>query len=197
MLPIGIVTRNRNPPLARPTTLRDNSSNWGVKRMRLAALASGFLILFGIQSIWAQERSEPSKTLIEMWGDANSRCRGGSGDSPTTDAACAERERISARLGTEGRCYGKRGQSGAEMRWHICASDSIGANANCVVADPTSTPLNVRTSPNGKIISTVLNGERTRILDQATDQTGSAWAYISDEASQPLGWVYRRYVVCR
>lgn len=69
--------------------------------------------------------------------------------------------------------------------------------ANCVIADPTSTPLNIRTTPNGKIIGTIANGERARILDQTTDRTGDQWVYISDSASQPLGWVFRRYLVCR
>jgi hypothetical protein len=72
-----------------------------------------------------QERSEPAATLIELWYDANSRCRGGRGDSPLTDAACSERERYDARLDALNRCYGKRGQIGAEMKWHMCSSDSI------------------------------------------------------------------------
>ena len=69
--------------------------------------------------------------------------------------------------------------------------------ANCVIADPTPTPLNIRTSPNGKIIGTIANGERVGILDQTTDRTGDQWVYISDSGSQPLGWVFRRYLVCR
>ena len=73
----------------------------------------------------AHEISEPAATLIELWYDANSRCRGGSGDSALTDAACSERDRYTSRLDALDRCYGKRGQIGAEMKWHVCASDSL------------------------------------------------------------------------
>ena len=76
-------------------------------------------------NIEAVQRSEPAATLIELWYDANSRCRGGSGSSPLTEAACSERERYSSRLDALGRCYGKRGQIGAEMKWHFCSPDSI------------------------------------------------------------------------
>jgi hypothetical protein len=73
----------------------------------------------------AGQRTEPATTLIELWYDANSRCRGGSGDSPLTEAACSERERYGSRLDALGRCYGKQGQIGAEMKWHVCSADSF------------------------------------------------------------------------
>jgi len=73
----------------------------------------------------AIQRSEPAATLIELWYDANSRCRGGPADSPLTEAACSERERYGSRLAAQGRCYGKRGQIGADMKWHVCSADSL------------------------------------------------------------------------
>jgi hypothetical protein len=66
----------------------------------------------------------------------------------------------------------------------------------CVVADPTGTPLNVRTSPNGKIVGKISNGERIRISDQTTEN-GKEWAYISNAASRPMGWVFRKFLACR
>ncbi len=72
-----------------------------------------------------------------------------------------------------------------------------GAGANCVVADPTSTPLNVRTSPHGTIMGTIANGQRARILDSARDRGGDQWVYIADASGRPLGWVFRRYIICR
>ncbi|MBA2400338.1 MAG: SH3 domain-containing protein [Bradyrhizobium sp.] len=66
----------------------------------------------------------------------------------------------------------------------------------CVVADPTGTPLNIRTSPNGKIVGKVANGERIRISDQTTEN-GKEWAYISNAASRPMGWVFRKFLACR
>ncbi|VIO74730.1 hypothetical protein CI1B_55080 [Bradyrhizobium ivorense] len=71
------------------------------------------------------------------------------------------------------------------------------AGTNCVIADPTSTPLNVRTSPNGTIVGTVANGTRARILDQARDRGGEPWVYIADATARPLGWVIRKFIVCR
>lgn len=71
------------------------------------------------------------------------------------------------------------------------------AGTNCVIADPTSTPLNVRSSPHGTIVGTVGNGMRARILDQARDRSGEPWVYIADASARPLGWVVRKYIVCR
>ncbi len=67
----------------------------------------------------------------------------------------------------------------------------------CVVADPTPTPLNMRTAPNGQIIGTVENGTRVSILDSATSQKGEPWVYIADDQGKPMGWVYRRFINCR
>jgi hypothetical protein len=66
----------------------------------------------------------------------------------------------------------------------------------CVVADPTGTPLNIRTSPNGKIVGKIANGERVRISDQTTED-GKQWAYISNAAARPMGWVFRKFLSCR
>jgi hypothetical protein len=66
----------------------------------------------------------------------------------------------------------------------------------CVVADPTGTPLNIRTSPNGKIVGKIGNGERVRISEQTTED-GKQWAYISNAASRPMGWVFRKFLRCR
>lgn len=165
---------------------------------RRALLVALCLLITTAQS-YAQ-RAEPSSTLIDLWLDANDRCRGGSGDSPATEAACSERERLGVRLNALGRCYGKRGQSGSEMVWHICSSNSIKVTSsptNCVIADPTNTPLNIRTAPNGKLLGTISNGDRVTVIDETMDRTIDRWAYIADAESKPLGWAFRRYVVCK
>ena len=68
----------------------------------------------------------------------------------------------------------------------------------CVVADPTGTPLNVRTAPNFKIIDAVANGLRVRILQVVKGNgDGKDWAFIAALGQTGgLGWVYRRYLVC-
>ena len=71
------------------------------------------------------------------------------------------------------------------------------AKSRCVVADPSGTPLNVRTTPDGKIVSTLPNGQFVTIIDNSSDRSGKQWAYVSDyETSQPLGWVFRKFITC-
>ena len=72
------------------------------------------------------------------------------------------------------------------------------AQAECIVADPTPTPLNARTAPNGRIISTLDNGQQVTIIDFAEDERSRPWVYVSDpETGQPIGWVFRSHIVCK
>jgi hypothetical protein len=72
------------------------------------------------------------------------------------------------------------------------------AQAECIVADPTPTPLNARTAPNGRIIATLKNGQPVTIIDRADDERIRQWVYVSDpETGQPIGWVFRSYIVCK
>lgn len=69
----------------------------------------------------------------------------------------------------------------------------------CVVADPTSTPLNLRASPGntGKVIGTLRDGHVVYVLREYPG--GRPWAYIADGAGgaeRELGWVYRPYLRC-
>src|SRR3974377_910390 len=66
----------------------------------------------------------------------------------------------------------------------------------CRVADPTGTPLNVRTIPGGrKIVEKLKNGTKVTILDSKND-----WAYVGliseNDHLVPTGWVYRKYLDC-
>lgn len=72
-----------------------------------------------------------------------------------------------------------------------------GAQAGCIVADPSPTPLNVRTAPYGRIVNTLNNGQEVSILDSSIDNRGRPWVYVADDTGNPLGWVYREYVVCK
>jgi len=99
--------------------------------------------------------------------------------------------------------WAQSGNAGGTMRNHSLAPgkelQSSGPEQDrntCVVADPTGTPLNIRTSPNGKIVGKIANGERIRISDQTTED-GKQWAYISNAASRPMGWVFRKFLSCR
>jgi hypothetical protein len=66
----------------------------------------------------------------------------------------------------------------------------------CVVADPTPTPLNIRTKPNGPIALTMDNGASVHVISQAT-VNGEAWSKIGSGQDGPvLGWVFSDYLSC-
>jgi hypothetical protein len=60
----------------------------------------------------------------------------------------------------------------------------------CKVTDPTGTPLNVRSGPNGKITGTLANGALVSITDTRTMPTGSpGWMLrLQDEEGNRLGF---------
>jgi hypothetical protein len=71
------------------------------------------------------------------------------------------------------------------------------AQSRCKVMDPTGTPLNVRSTPQGNIVGTPTNGALVSIVDSSVDAAGKSWAYVarySDGA--PIGWVFREFIAC-
>lgn len=69
----------------------------------------------------------PSGPLLDRTDAANSRCRGGSGDSPATAVACAERDELYEQARRAGWCWGHEGQAGYEMAWEPCPGRSAPA----------------------------------------------------------------------
>ena len=61
-----------------------------------------------------------SSGMLARWHDQNARCRGGSGDEPTTGRACDEREHTALSLVAAGWCFGRQGEFGYQMEWHRC-----------------------------------------------------------------------------
>lgn len=55
---------------------------------------------------------------------ADGKCRGGSGDSPLTQAACDERTEYMDRLKALNMCFGKIGESSHQGQWHRCGPNS-------------------------------------------------------------------------
>ena len=72
------------------------------------------------------------------------------------------------------------------------------ARAECIVADPTGTPLNARKTPNGAVVQAKLvNGREVTIISSAVDQGGRPWVYVSDPRTRrPIGWVFRAFLDC-
>jgi len=64
----------------------------------------------------------------------------------------------------------------------------------CLVDDPTGTPLNVRAEPNGTILTTLRNGVSVAVIEERKLGT-KRWLLVSLEGRQ-LGWIFGAYVVC-
>ena len=73
------------------------------------------------------------------------------------------------------------------------------AEDKCIVTDPSGTPLNVRSAPGGKILTTLSNGITVVIGDTQKDATGREWAQIVSLTADPKakgGWVAKDLVSC-
>lgn len=66
--------------------------------------------------------------------------------------------------------------------------------AECVVADPTGTPLNVRAQPNGQILSTLDNGLSVEVIAE-TRVGGKRWVEVAANG-ETLGWVFANFLDC-
>jgi hypothetical protein len=69
------------------------------------------------------------------------------------------------------------------------------SNSECVVADPTGTPLNVRSKPNGTILGALHNDTRVIVTD-STVASGRVWSKIVPIETGKVGWVFRSYLDC-
>ena len=76
------------------------------------------------------------------------------------------------------------------------AVETAFAQAVCVVADPTGTPLNVRAAPNGSILGALFNGTRVSVLNVVADRSGERWAYIAPVGPGKRGYVFRKFLDC-
>jgi hypothetical protein len=79
---------------------------------------------------------------------------------------------------------------------HADLTPANSAQIQCFVADPTGTPLNVRTAPNGEVISTLQNGVFVSVVDRNVDRNQKQWLYVSDRAGRRLGWVFGEFIKC-
>ena len=61
----------------------------------------------------------------------------------------------------------------------------------CSVADPTDTPLNVRSSPNGKIIGSLPDGVKVEWLRTSDN---NKWAFVRTSIME--GYVWAAYLKC-
>jgi hypothetical protein len=66
----------------------------------------------------------------------------------------------------------------------------------CLTADPTSTPLNIRSEPKGPITGNIPNGVRIRVTGHF-QENGRTWVQIvRADSGAPVGWVFARFLDC-
>ena len=70
------------------------------------------------------------------------------------------------------------------------------AQTRCVVADPSGTPLNVRSQPQGTILGALSNGTAVEVRDVEPDRRGNVWARVVPPGRGKAGWVYRDHLKC-
>jgi uncharacterized protein YraI len=68
--------------------------------------------------------------------------------------------------------------------------------ASCMVSDPTGTPLNMRESPNGRIVGTLRNGVFVTMRD-VVEVRGQRWAELASNRAGGTVYVLREYISCR
>ena len=90
----------------------------GVVLSLLAAAAPG-----GVAPAFA--RDDPLKTMISAEHDLDVMCRGGDPEEFTTVEACKQRNKLVKALHDKNYCYGKKGQTAANMQWHKCGPHSL------------------------------------------------------------------------
>jgi hypothetical protein len=76
---------------------------------------------------------------------------------------------------------------------------SAKAETVCKVTDPTGTPLNVRDTPNGRVINTLKNGREVSINQISYDSKGRPWAKVGGYYNgeyRVWGWVLREFISC-
>ncbi len=68
----------------------------------------------------------------------------------------------------------------------------------CKVADPTGTPLNMRDSPNGKVVGTLKNGTIVYIAEESNDDQLRTWAKLKFSRNGKIkGWVLEQFLNCQ
>jgi hypothetical protein len=78
----------------------------------------------------------------------------------------------------------------------LAASLSAASADSCMISDPTGTPLNVRESPNGRIVGTLRNGSFVTMRD-VVEVRGKRWAELTSNRSGGTVYVLREYISCR
>jgi hypothetical protein len=113
----------------------------------------------------------------------------GSGGAPIFDTASG------SLLGIVGETDSRRRMG---IAYRVDGAPGLGlASVTCTVNDPTGTPLNVRSDPNGDVVGTLANGIAVAVVESRIASNGKGWVKVADPKTQsPIGWVFRDFVSC-
>jgi hypothetical protein len=81
----------------------------------------------------------------------------------------------------------------------IGLSDVAKSEQVCKVADPTGTPLNVRETPNGRVINALRQNREVSIIQIDFDNKAQSWALVGGYYQgkyRVWGWVFREFINC-
>jgi uncharacterized protein YraI len=79
----------------------------------------------------------------------------------------------------------------------LAASLTAAAAQQCMVSDPTGTPLNMRDTPGGDIIGRLRNGTFVSMVATVDDRRGRRWAEVRAPGYNGTVFVFREFVSCR
>lgn len=76
-------------------------------------------------------------------------------------------------------------------------TDSWQSVQRCVVSDPTGTPLNIRATPNGRVVGKLKNGAVVFVSTYSGDAQDRSWSQVKlTRKGAAKGWVLSEYLEC-
>ena len=76
------------------------------------------------------------------------------------------------------------------------AAFAVPASAGCIVSDPTGTPLNVRSRPNGPILGALYNDTPVLVTGGVVTVGMKVWVNVTPLAPGKRGWVFFDFLSC-
>lgn len=107
----------------------------------------GLLAALSAPSAFGQVQLDGSaiKQAVGVWDFLNDLCRGGSGDSPKTQEACDNRDKLDGIFRRAGWCYGRDDHPGYLKKWERCGAQ-LGQTGAGKPGLPTSSAVTVQPS---------------------------------------------------
>lgn len=171
------------------------------KSLILAILTTTLIVIINapVNSENVCEVKDPTGTALNVRNTPQGNIIGTLPNKHTVDIIDMKKDKKGNDWALVGGYYkGKSQEIGWVFKKYIdCKSEDGIFNEPYKVSDPTGTPLNVRLSPGGKLVTSLKNGTTVYIDDVTKDSKGKDWAKISLKQGDEfitLGWVYKNYL---